>query len=142
MNERVYMDKRKRLLPIFLVCVILSGCAVTRYLKGGIHRELDPSLSAAGLVKDPEKYVNRVIVFSVRYFGIGKAECPLGKDYVNIEIADRVSYITFKKVWMKKSKSDVLKSFKENETVVMKVRVFAVDDDNDPNLEALDITPE
>jgi hypothetical protein len=81
-------------------------------------------------------------VFSVRYYKKGDLPCPLGDDYVNFIIADRVSYITLDKVWIKKDKAKILDTFQEMETVVMKARVFKVDREKDPNLEALEIVPE
>jgi hypothetical protein len=61
---------------------------------------------------------------------------------VNFIIADRVSYITLNKVWIKKDKANILDSLKEMETIVMKARVFKVDKEKDPNLEALEIVKE
>lgn len=103
---------------------------------------MDEGLTIVKLTDNPGNYLDKEIVFSVRYFKKGNLPCPLGDDYVNFIIADRVSYITLNKVWIKKDKAKVLDSFKEMETVVMKARVFRVDREKDPNLEALEIVPE
>ena len=66
----------------------------------------------------------------------------MGSDYVNFVIADRVSYITLNKVWMKTDRAKILDTLKDMETVVMKARVFKVDKEKDPNLEALEIVKE
>jgi len=125
-----------------MVCVTLSACGATKYLRGGIYRQLNENLTIVRLTDDPKKYLDKEIVFSVRYYKKGDLPCPLGDDYVNFIIADRVSYITLNKVWINKDKAEVLNSFKEMETVVMKARVFKIDREQDPNLEALEILPE
>ncbi len=127
---------------VALACVAISSCSATKYLRGGIHRELDEKLTIVQLTENPGKYLDKTIVFSVRYFKKGDLPCPLGPDHVNFVIADRVSYITLNKVWIKKEKASVLDAFKEMETVVMKARVFKVDREKDPNLEALEVAPE
>ena len=93
-------------------------------------------------MENPNKYLNQEIVFSVRYYKKGNLSCPLGSDYVNFVIADRVSYITLNKVWIKNEKAKQLDTLKEMETIVMKARVFKVDKEKDPNLEALEIVKE
>ncbi len=93
-------------------------------------------------MENPNNYLNKDIVFSVRFYKKGDLPCPLGEDYVNFSIADRVSYITLNKVWVKKEKAGMLDKLKEMETIVMKARVFKIDKEKDPNLEAIEITPE
>lgn len=137
------MITNTKLVGILIVCAALCGCAsMLNYLKGGLHSQLDKNLTIVSLQQDPGKYLNLEIVFSVRYYQKGDLPCPLGDDYVNFQIMDRVSYITLDKVWMKKDKAEVLDTLKESETVVMKARVFKVDSQKDPNLEALEIVPE
>ncbi|MDQ7782728.1 MAG: hypothetical protein RDU20_07605 [Desulfomonilaceae bacterium] len=131
-----------KLLGISVACMVLMSCTYAKYLKGGIYKDLDMDLTIVGLQQDPAKYLNKDIVFSVRYYKKGNLPCPLGDDYVNFIIMDRVSYITLDKVWMKTDKADVLDSLKEAETIVMRARVFRVDSKKDPNLEALEIVPE
>lgn len=128
----------------FLVCfcMILVSCSATKYLKGGIHGKVDEDLTIVKLMEAPNKYLNDEIVFSVRFYQKGDLPCPLGKDYVNFIIADRISYIMLDKVWIKEEKAGVLDKLDEMETVVMKARVFKVDREQDPNLEALEIKPE
>jgi hypothetical protein len=125
-----------------LACVAIASCSATKYLRGGIYRELDENLTIVRLTENPSKYLDKPVVFSVRYFKKGDLACPLGPDYVNFVIADRVSYITLNKVWIRKEKAAVLDSFKEMETIVMKARVLKVDREKDPNLEATEISPE
>jgi hypothetical protein len=136
------MAARIRLIGIVLSCVAITACMATRFLKGGIYRELDEDLTIAELQRDPSKYLNKEIVFSVRYVKKGDLPCPLGDDYVNFSIADRISYILLDKVWIKKDKAQALNRLKEMETIVMRARVFRVDSQKDPNLEALEIVPE
>ena len=131
-----------KLLCISIACVVLISCAYTRYFKGGLYRDLNEDLTIVSLQQNPGKYLNKDIVFSVRYYKKGDLPCPLGEDYVNFVIMDRVSYITLDKVWIKKSKAKVLDTLKEAETIIMKARVFRVDSKKDPNLEALEIVPE
>ncbi len=128
----------------FLVCfcLILVSCSATKYLKGGIHGKVDEDLTIVKLMEAPNKYLNDEIVFSVRFYQKGNLPCPLGDDYVNFIIADRISYIMLDKVWIKEKKAGVLDQLDEMETVVMKARVFKVDREQDPNLEALEIKPE
>ncbi|HTY22484.1 MAG TPA: hypothetical protein VMC85_05105 [Desulfomonilaceae bacterium] len=120
----------------------LTACSALTYLKGGIYQSLDENLTIVGLIGNPNSYLNREIVFSVRYYKKGDLPCPLGSDYVNFVIADRVSYITLNKVWMKTDRAKILDTLKEMETIVMKARVFKVDKEKDPNLEALEIVKE
>ncbi len=122
--------------------MISIGCSPLNYIRGGIYRNLDEDLTIVSLTENPSKYLNKDIVMSVRYFKKSDLPCPLGEDYVNFIIADRVSYITLNKVWMKKDKAQVLDSLKEMETLVMKARVFKVDKEKDPNLEVLKIVKE
>jgi hypothetical protein len=137
------MIANTKLVGILIVCAVMCSCTSTlNILRGGLHRQLDENLTIAGLQQDPARYLNQEIVFSVRYYQKGNLPCPLGDDYVNFSIADRVSYIMLDKVWIKKDKADVLDKLKENETIVMKARVFKVDSQKDPNLEALEIVPE
>ena len=133
---------RKSILACFLVTMISIGCSPLNYIRGGIYRNLDEDLTIVSLTENPSKYLNKDIVMSVRYFKKSDLPCPLGEDYVNFIIADRVSYITLNKVWMKKDKAQVLDSLKEMETIVMKARVFKVDKEKDPNLEVLKIVKE
>ncbi len=122
--------------------LMLSSCSALNYVKGGLYRELDQNLTIVTLMENPNKYLNHEIVFSVRYYKRGNLPCPLGSDYVNFVIADRVSYITLNKVWIKNEKAKVLDTLKEMETIVMKARVFKVDKEKDPDLEALEIVKE
>jgi hypothetical protein len=132
----------KKFLLISVACVALAACGSAKYLRGGIHGQLDENLTIVSLTENPNNYLNKEIVFSVRFYKKSDLPCPLGEDYVNFIIADRVSYITLNKVWMKKDKANVLDKLKEMETIVMKARVFAIDKEKDPNLEALEIVPE
>lgn len=136
------MINHKSLLPILVVCFTIMSCSSVKFLKGGIYKDLDENLTIVGLTENPNNYLNKEIVFSVRYYKKGDLPCPLGDDYVNFIIADRVSYITLNKVWIKKEKAKVLDTLKEMETIVMKARVFKIDKEKDPNLEALEIVPE
>jgi len=136
------MVARKIASFVVLASLSCTACAAGKYLKGGIYRQLDEGLTIVKLTDNPGNYLDKEIVFSVRYFKKGNLPCPLGEGYVNFVIADRVSYITLNKVWIKKEKAKVLDTFKEMETVVMKARVFRVDREKDPNLEALEIVPE
>ncbi|MBM3298583.1 MAG: hypothetical protein FJY85_01355 [Deltaproteobacteria bacterium] len=136
------MVSRIRLVGILVLCTALVACGATRYLRGGIHRHLDEDLTVAELQRDPSKRLHKEFVFSVRYNKKGHLPCPLGEDYVNFSIADRISYILHDKVWIKKEKAKILDSLKEMETIVMKARVFKIDAQKDPNLEAMEIVPE
>lgn len=124
------------------VSMALPACSAMNYVRGGIYKDLDENLTIVSLVENPGKYLNRDIVFAVRYYKKGDLPCPLGQDYVNLIIADRVSYITLNKAWMKKDKTAVLDTLKEMETVVMKARVFSIDKEKDPDLEVLEIAKE
>ncbi|MGO9571687.1 MAG: hypothetical protein ACLP5H_29530 [Desulfomonilaceae bacterium] len=132
----------KRLLAIFIACFAITACGAAKYLKGGVYKELDENLTIVGLTENPNKYLDKDIVISVRYYKKGDIPCPLGENYINFIIADRVSYITLNKIWMKKDKAKVLDALKEMETIVMKARVFKIDKEKDPNIEALEIVPE
>ena len=137
------MIANTKLVGILIVCAAMCSCSsMLNILRGGLHRQLDENLTIASLQQDPARYLNQEIVFSVRYYKKGDLPCPLGEDYVNFSIADRVSYIMLDKVWIKKDKAGVMDKLKENETVIMKARVFKVDSQKDPNLEALEIVPE
>jgi hypothetical protein len=118
------------------------GCSALNFVRGGIYKSLDEDLTIVSLTENPTKYLNKEIVMSVRYYKKSDLPCPLGDDYVNFIIADRVSYITLNKVWIKKDKAQVLDSLKEMETIVMKARVFKVDKEKDPNLEVFEIVKE
>jgi hypothetical protein len=107
-----------------------------------MHRDLDEDITIVGLTENPKDFLDKTIVFSVRFFKKSDLACPLGEDYVNFIIADRVSYITLNKVWMKKDKAGILDELKEMETIIMKARVFKIDRERDPNLEALEIVRE
>lgn len=127
---------------LFVFCTLMTSCAVTNFVRGGIYRQLDQDLTIVKLMQDPRKYLDKEIVFSIRYYQTGDLPCPLGPDYVNFSIADRVSYITLNKVWIKKEDAEVLTTLEEMETIVMRARVFQVDEARDPNLEALEIAKE
>jgi hypothetical protein len=131
-----------KLIGILAACTAITACAATKYLKGGIYKHLDEDLTIAELQRDPSKYLNKDFVFSVRYNKKGELPCPLGEDYVNFSIADRISYILHDKVWIKRQSAKILDNLKEMETIVMKARVFKIDAQKDPNLEALEIVPE
>jgi hypothetical protein len=141
-SEDYGMISYTRLLGISIACVYLLSCTPTKYIRGGIYGNLNEDLTIVSLQQDPGRYLNKDIVFSVRYYKKADLPCPLGEDYVNFVIMDRVSYITLDKVWMKKDRAKVLDTLKEAETIVMKARVFKVDSKKDPNLEALEIVPE
>ncbi|MEW6348607.1 MAG: hypothetical protein AB1646_06065 [Thermodesulfobacteriota bacterium] len=136
------MHRWKNTFLVGVACVLLAACAVTRIFRDPLHRDLDESLTIVTLIKDPKKYLNKEIVISVRYGEKGTLPCPLEGEYVNIIIKDRVSYIAFDKVWMKETKADELEKFKANDTVVMRVKVFRIDKEKEPNLEVLEIAPE
>lgn len=136
------MTRRTLLFTSLVACLTLSCSAAANYLKGGIHRDLDEDLTIVKLTENPNKYLNKEIVMSVRFYKKGDLPCPLGEDYVNFILMDRVSYITLNKAWIKKEKAGILDKLKETETIVMKARVFAIDREKDPNLEALEIVPE
>jgi hypothetical protein len=136
------MTLHKYLALLCVPALLLCGCGMTKLIKGGMHRTLDEELTIVKLTETPAKYLDKDIVFSVRFYKKGDLLCPLGDDYVNIIIADRVSYITLDKVWMKKEKAGILNSLKEMDTIVMKAKVFKIDKEKDPNLEALQIEKE
>ncbi len=136
------MISSNKLFVIFIACFAISACGATKYLKGGVYKDLDENLTIVGLTENPSKYLDKDIVISVRYYKKGDLPCPLGEDYINFIIADRVSYITLNKIWIKKDKAKVLNTLKEMETIVMKARVFKIDKEKDPNIEALEIVPE
>jgi len=130
------------LAAVAIIGILTTACIPLRFLKGGLHRSVDENLTIVGLTQDPKKYLEKEIVFSVRYYKKGDLPCPLGPNYINIIIADRVSYITLNKVWIRKDRASVLDTLKEMETVIMKARIFAVDSAKDPNLETLQIVKE
>ncbi|MFH0960696.1 MAG: hypothetical protein V1897_18575 [Pseudomonadota bacterium] len=132
----------KFILWIVLLSALLIGCSPLNYIRGGLYRNLNEDLTIVSLTENPKKFLNKEIVFSVRYYKKSDLPSPLGDDYVNFIIADRVSYITLNKVWIKKEQAKVLDSLKEMETIVMKARVFKIDKEKDPNLEALEIVRE
>lgn len=136
------MITASRFLVIMSSCLLLGACGAVNFMKGGIYKDLDTNLTIVNLMENPNNYLNKDIVFSVRFYKKGDLPCPLGEDYVNFSIADRVSYITLNKVWVKKEKAGMLDKLKEMETIVMKARVFKIDKEKDPNLEAIEITPE
>lgn len=136
------MTVRKTLVALLTAYVVLPACNPVYFLKGGIYRELDANLTITALLGNPDRYLDKVIVFSVRFYKKGNLPCPLGEGYQNFVIADRISYITLDKVWMKKDKASVLDTLSENETIVMRAKVFKVDNERDPNLEALEIVKE
>jgi hypothetical protein len=141
-REDSFMTNHKLILACALVTLVSFGCSPLNYIRGGIYRNLDEDLTIVSLTENPNKYLNKQIVISVRYYKKSDLPCPLGDDYVNFIIADRVSYITLNKVWIKKDKAQVLDTLKEMETIVMKARVFKIDKEKDPNLEALEIVKE
>lgn len=136
------MDIWKKSLVALFCLWTLGACAASGYLKGGLHKEVDTNLTIVNLMENPNHYLNKDIVFSVRFYKKSDLPSPLGEDYVNFLIADRVSYITLNKVWIKKERAAILDKLKEMQTIVMKARVFKVDKEKDPNLEALEIIPE
>lgn len=136
------MKLKKLTLIALTVCCLSSACSAVNYLKGGMHRDLDEDITIAELQEHPRDYLDKTIVFSVRFFKKSDLPSPLGDDYVNFIIADRVSYITLDKVWMKKEKAGILDKLKEMETIIMKARIFKIDSARDPNLEALEIIRE
>jgi len=125
-----------------LACLVVASCSAARFARGGLHRELDENLTIVKLIEKADTFLDKKVVISVRYFKKGDLPCPLGDDYVNFIIADRLTYITSNKVWIAKQKAAVLDTFKEMETVVMRARVFKVGAEKDPYLEALEIVPE
>jgi hypothetical protein len=136
------MGARKTLLCMAATLVFLGACSAAKLLRGGIYRNLDEDITIVSLTENPNRYLNKDIVFAVRFYKKGDLASPLGDDYVNFIIADRVSYITLNKVWMKKDKAKIIDSLKEMETITMKARLFRIDKEKDPNLEALEIGPE
>jgi len=136
------MNLKKLLLTILALSWLLPACSAVKYLKGGMYRDLNEDITIVGLTDAPKPYLNKEIVFSVRFFKKGDLPCPLGDDYVNFIIADRVSYITLDKAWMKTEKAKILDELKEMETIIMKAKVFKIDREKDPNLEALEIIRE
>jgi hypothetical protein len=136
------MSFNRIVVTLCAACLMIQACGATKYLKGGLYSEADDNLTIVSLMENTNKYLNKDIVFPVRFYKKGDLPCPLGDDYVNLIIADRVSYITLNKVWMKKDKARVLDGLKEMETIVMKARVFKIDREKDPNMEALEIVRE
>jgi hypothetical protein len=136
------MPDYKRLIAASFFVVILAACGTSKYLKGGIFRELDENLTIVSLIENPTNYNGKTVVIAVRFYKKSDLPCPLGDDYVSFIIEDRSSYITLNKIWMKKDKSSVLDGLKEDQPIVLKARVFRIDKEKDPNLEALEIVPE
>jgi len=136
------MTDYSKFLAIIVACIVVASCSATRYLKGGIHKEVDDSLTLVRLIDSPNQFLNKEIVFPVEYYGKGDLPCPLGEDYVNFTIADRGKGYISHKVWIKKDKAHVLDTLKINDIIVMKARFFKFDREKDPNLEALQIEPE
>jgi hypothetical protein len=136
------MNASRLLTTALSVLLFCSACSAAKYLKGGIHKEMDGTLTIVGLTENPAKHLGKEIVFSVRFYKKSDLPCPLGDNYVNFIIADRVSYITLNKVWMKKDRASVLDDLKEMETIIMRARVFKIDREKDPNLEAIEIVRE
>jgi hypothetical protein len=132
----------RSMLLILIIGFALSGCGTMKLFQGGLHRNLDEDLTIVKLTEKPNNYLNKDIVFSVRYYKKSDLPCPLGDNYVNFIIRDRISYISLNTVWMKKEKAGVLDTLKEDETIVMKAKVFKIDKEENPNLEALEIVKE
>jgi hypothetical protein len=141
-TEDERMNLKRMVLALCVSFFMLPACSAAKYLRGGIHREMDENLTIVSLIENPNKYLNKELVFSVRFYKKGDLPCPLGDDYVNLIIADRVSYITLNKVWMRKEKAAILDELKEMETIVIKARVFKIDREKDPNLDATEIVRE
>jgi hypothetical protein len=131
-----------KLLLLLTICGATSSCGAFKFLQGGIHAQMDEEVTISSMLQDPDKYLDEDVVFSVRYSKKGARPCPLGDDYVNFVIRDRISYISLDKAWIKKEDSNILDKFEENDTVVMKAKVFRIDNQRDPNLLALQIAPE
>jgi hypothetical protein len=136
------MVKPRSVLLILIIGFTLSGCGTMKLFQGGLHRSLDEDLTIVKLTEKPNNYLNKDIVFSVRYYKKSDLPCPLGDNYVNFIIRDRISYISLNKVWMKKEKAGILDTLKEDETIVMKAKVFKIDKEENPNLEAMEIVKE
>jgi hypothetical protein len=119
-----------------------TACGALNFVKGGLHAQMDEQVTISSMLRDPEKFLDEDVVFSVRYIKKGDRPCPLGEDYVNFVIRDRISRIPLEKAWIKKVDSNILDKFKKDETVVMKAKVFRIDKQRDPNLLALQIVPE
>lgn len=140
--ERYAMPVPKTTILLLTACLAIAACSTSRYLKGGIYRDLNENLTIVGLTESPNFFLNKEVVMSVRFFEKSDLPCPLGEDYVNFIIADRVSYIMLNKVWMKKDKVQSLETLKKMDTIIMRARIFKVDKEKDPNLEALEIVKE
>ena len=132
----------RSVLLILIIGLTLSGCGTMKLFQGGLHRSLDEDLTIVKLTDNPNNYLDKDIVFSVRYYKKGDLPCPLGDNYVNFIIRDRISYISLNKVWIKQEKAGILDTLKEDETIVMKAKVFKIDEEKNPNLEALEIVKE
>jgi hypothetical protein len=135
------MVRPATVVTIFVTCVLMSCSGATRYLKGGIHKDLDPDLTISKMQKDPAKYRDKTVVMSVRFYKKSDLPCPLGDDFVNFLIMDHISFITLDRVWIKKENAQVLDTLKESDAITIKARVFDVDVTKNPNLEALEIVP-
>lgn len=136
------MGLKLKLLLILPICLMMSSCGALNYIKGGLHAKLDKTVTISSMLQDPERFLDEDVVFSVKYSKKGDRPCPLGQDYVNFIIKDRISYISLDKAWIKKDASDVLNKFDKDDTVVMKAKVFRIDEQREPNLLALKIVPE
>ncbi len=131
-----------KLLFFLTISLMLSSCGALNYIKGGLHAKLDKNVTISSMLQDPERFLDEDVVFSVKYSKKGDRPCPLGEDYVNFVIKDRISYISLDKAWIKKDASDVLNNFDEDDTVVMKAKIFKIDKQREPNLLASKIVPE
>ncbi len=138
----------KLLLSAVLICTAIVAvtsisCCQNDYPKPA-SQQLAPGkgLSLMTVMADPKEFLDREVELFVRYYKKGGLPCPLGPDYANFVIADVISYITLNKVWIPKEKAKKLDTLTEMEIIAVKVRVFAVDKENDPNLEVLRLAAE
>ncbi|MGB6065076.1 MAG: hypothetical protein WBG50_09720, partial [Desulfomonilaceae bacterium] len=69
------MISQKRPLAILLVCLTVTACSAARYLKGGIYKNLNENLTIVGLTENPNKFLDKTIVISVRYYKKGDLPC-------------------------------------------------------------------
>ncbi len=106
-----------------------------------MRSQLDEELTIVNLIDNPNKYLSKEVFLSVRFYKKGDLPCPLGDDYVNFIIADRVSYISLGKIWMMRDFAKAFDTLKEMEIIVMKARVFAIDKEKEPNVEVLALVP-
>ena len=56
------MISSNRLLAIFIACFAITACGATKYLKGGVYKDLDENLTIVGLTENPNKYLDKDIV--------------------------------------------------------------------------------